>query len=256
MKTLHKIGIISCGCSNFFPFLKILEKNVQTFFKTMPTIYDLGMKPEQRIELQSNIVTITVDAGFKEFNNHNNIKTSHKASCVAHFLNNIGDSCLYVDADILFTAALKDDDPMFKADLSVTPRHPKESGESYMKNGMINAGVMFFRKSPAMMNLLERWHEKSHKRNYTDQMAMSEILKKQVDFSAPETVQKLGELDVRLMDARIYNDVSRKSGKLLHFKNAARREDSLRKYNKMAKLLGSAPQVVSLVWRMRRLLNV
>ncbi len=50
------LRIITCADSGFFEFLPYLEANVLRKFGVLPTIYDLGMRDDQKKTLLSEVV--------------------------------------------------------------------------------------------------------------------------------------------------------------------------------------------------------
>ena len=239
--------IMTCGDSRYFEFLYNFERNVRQQFGFWPVIYDLGLEEEQQQRLKSDIRKVVVPEAFNTQNSLNYIRTTHKPHCVLDFLATYPQDCLYVDADTVFVSAF--DENVFKnADIAVTPRHPKERKEKYYANGLLNAGVIFFRNNhKGVAEFISTWRNKCEEPDTTDQKALSDLFSEEIDLLNPtEPLQKCKGVKVGLLDAKIYNDVSCRTGKLFHFKNAGRTTKHCNRYRRFVRVQSVFPQAVEL----------
>lgn len=246
------LTIITCGDSNYFEFLKNFENNIFAIFGYYPIIYDLGLKEDEKAKLKSEIRKIPIKEKFWELNTIGYIKTTHKPRCIKDILNAKNQDCIYVDADVIFTSKIKETE-IENADIGITPRHTKERKPEYFTNGLINAGFIFFRNTKNVSALIDKWIISCQEHDTTDQKALSDILKMNVDILNGATKQKYEELCVLLLDPSVYNDVSCKTGRMFHFKNAGRREASLIKYRNFVSLQAKFPRIIELITNFRRL---
>lgn len=221
--------VITCADSNFFHFLPAQERNITRKSGASPVIYDLGLTQAQTKKLRSTVVQITPPEGFNENVPGGAIRTSHKPSCILDCMKRFEDDVLYVDADVVMMAHLPD--ACFDgADVALTPRHPNEMRSAApFQNGTINAGVLFFRNTPAVHDLLVAWDARCAEGVESDQLALSHVL------ADAELTGDLGDatargLNVRKLDARLFNDVGTTTGYLWHFKNAGRRFHKKRRW--------------------------
>ena len=103
------------------------------------------------------------------------IMTTHKPACVADALDRSPAGVLYADADVLFAAPVTAAD-VGGADVAVTPRLARERRSSYLANGALNAGVLYFAGSAAARRLIAAWIEACAEGGRTDQKALSDLL--------------------------------------------------------------------------------
>ena len=246
------LTILTCGDSKYFEFLQNFENNIFAIFGYYPTIYDLGLKEDEKAKLKSEVRKIPIIENFWELNTIGYVKTTHKPRCIKDILNTKNQDCIYVDADIIFTSKIKKID-FENADIGITPRHQKERKPEYFTNGLINAGFIFFKNTKNVHELIDKWIISCQEPDTTDQKALSDILKKKIDILDGKTKQKYSEINVLLLDPAIYNDVSCKTGRIFHFKNAGRRELSLKKYRKFVSLQTKFPRIIGLIANLRRL---
>lgn len=228
---LKKFNVLTCADAKFHHFLPNFERNVFSHFAEYPIIYDLGFSDIQRSILKSDIVSANGDFDITEKADSENIRATHKPSCIIDFLDRYKTGCLYVDADVIFTEAI---DPLIfdDVDIAVTPRHPKEI--QYLpdpyKNGEINSGVLFFANTAKSRDILAQWKMRCEQTRESDQMALSMVLHF-AKLREPYGLHFQGDITILKLDPTIYNDVSCKTGKIWHFKNAGRR------FHKKVKLL-------------------
>jgi len=247
--------VITCADADYFHFLPFLEANVERKFGALPLIYDLGLTPEQKASLRSEILQVPVPAGYKDYGaDHGIIMTTHKPACIADALNRSPGGCLYVDADVLFAGPVTVSD-LGGADVAVTPRHPTERTPKHLENGTLNAGVLFFASRPAARRLIDDWAKACAEGTRTDQMALSDLL---ADFALLESLglETHDGLSVMRLDARLFNDVRLKTGRVLHFKNAGRNPRITAKLVRYRRLEERAPYALAALLALRRTLGV
>jgi hypothetical protein len=227
---MRNVKILSSADENYFYLLKRLENNCYKMFGSYPEIYDLGMTEEQLCQLLSNVNKIPVASDYSENNSLGFIKTTHKADCIIHFLENNTEDCLYLDADILFSRAVEYKDLDFCTfDVAVTPRHIEERYEKLITNGNLNAGVMFFKNNEKTLEFIKSWKRKCEDDNQTDQLAMSQIICKKADIFSHNAIS-IDDVEIKFLDASKYNDVSLSDGLILHYKNAGRSKIASHRY--------------------------
>jgi len=220
--------IVTCSDENFFKFLPSLERNIFRRFGRYPVIYDLGLTEAQIKSLKSEVLRVPVDDSYRDMTTDGFIRTTHKPDCIAHFLETQKENCLYADADTFFIETI-DSSVFAGADIAVTPRHPRELlVPDPLKNGKINAGVLYFRNSPKAREMIVAWAGLCQERSMSDQLAMSNLLE-----SAGLT-EGFGMVDVDgasilKLDPLIYNDTGCSQGDIWHFKNAGRRFHKFRR---------------------------
>ncbi|WP_302554230.1 putative nucleotide-diphospho-sugar transferase, partial [uncultured Bilophila sp.] len=239
----------------YFTFLKIFEKNVFNRYHFFPIIYDLGLTEDQRKLLKSEIRKIPISQSFYMKNSSNYIQATHKPSCILDYFSYHNKNILYVDADTLFVSTFNH--TLFKdIDIAITPRHRKERKKEYYTNGFINSGVLFFRNTNSVKELLLLWEKKCCDPDTTDQKALSDIFSDQINLLEAKHIQKWNDLNILLLEAEIYNDVACKTGKLLHFKNAGRNEKAFKKYQQYAKVQSLFPNIFQSVISLYRKYNI
>lgn len=247
--------VITCADADYFHFLPFLEANVERKFGTLPLIYDLGLTPEQKASLRSEILQVPVPAGYKEYGaGHGFILTTHKPACIADALNRSPGGCLYVDADVLFVAPIRVAD-LGGADVAVTPRHSTERTPKHLENGALNAGVLFFTSRPAARRLIDDWAQACAEGSRTDQMILSDLL---ADFALLGSLglETRDGLSVMKLDAHLFNDVRLKTGRVLHFKNAGRNPKIAAKLVRYRRLEERAPYALAALFALRRTVGV
>ena len=252
---MDDFDIMTCGDQKYFTFLKIFEKNVFNRYHFFPIIYDLGLTEDQRKLLKSEIRKIPISQSFYMKNSSNYIQATHKPSCILDYFSYHNKNILYVDADTLFVSTFNH--TLFKdIDIAITPRHRKERKKEYYTNGFINSGVLFFRNTNSVKELLLLWEKKCCDPDTTDQKALSDIFSDQINLLEAKHIQKWNDLNILLLEAEIYNDVACKKGKLLHFKNAGRNEKAFKKYQQYAKVQSLFPNIFQSVISLYRKYNI
>ena len=252
---MDDLDIMTCGEQKYFTFIKIFEKNVFNRYHFFPIIYDLGLTEDQRKLLKSEIRKIPISQSFYMKNSSNYIQATHKPSCILDYFSYHNKNILYVDADTLFVSTFNH--TLFKdIDIAITPRHRKERKKEYYTNGFINSGVLFFRNTNSVKELLLLCEKKCCDPDTTDQKALSDIFSDQINLLEAKHIQKWNDLNIFLLEAEIYNDVACKTGKLLHFKNAGRNEKAFKKYQQYAKVQSLFPNIFQSVISLYRKYNI
>ncbi|WP_111430040.1 hypothetical protein [Rhodobacteraceae bacterium DSL-40] len=243
--------VITCADANFFHFLPALERNIERKLGILPVIYDLGMTAEQRASLASKVRSVPVPEAFGGAHpEHGFVMATHKPACITDALDCNPVGCLYADADTFLTAPVSAAE-LGDADVAVTPRHPRERTPHHLVNGDLNSGVLFFSGRPPARALLAAWAEACAEGQRTDQQALSDLLAPFDLLAGPEELARDG-LRLRKLDARIYNDVGLRTGKILHFKNAGRTPKVTRKLERIRDLEARHPLLLTALFRLRR----
>ena len=249
----NNFRILLCADAGFFQFLPSLEENIFKRQGQYPVIYDLGMTPDQVARLKSDVVQITPPDGYKAQSASGAIKTTHKPSCIQHFLTQNTSDVLYIDADVIILETILAEE-FLDGDICVTPRHPKElRSATPFVNGTLNAGVIFFKNTPAVQDLVKIWDEECGVGDKSDQMALSDVLVA-ADIKAGSGVGYAHGLTIQKLPAVLYNDVSCSIGKLWHFKNAGRRSSKKNKRAFAILVANTAPRLMQrwLAYKRRR----
>ena len=234
---------MTCGDAYYFKFLKIFEANIFQIYSAHPTIYDLGLTKDQLNELKSAIYQTVTDNKYFKKNSKNCIYATHKPYCILDFLKKQANDCLYMDADTLSTEKIQSN--LFSQfDIAVTPRHNKEKKPSHLKNGLLNSGVIFFKNTNPVIDFIEQWIQACARSECSDQEALSLLLSREVDLLNGPAIQKFGGLTVGLLDPSEFNDVSCSTGRVLHFKNAARKKEAWQQYVNAAATLKKYPRYI------------
>ncbi|HET9069255.1 MAG TPA: hypothetical protein VFN28_11475 [Amaricoccus sp.] len=247
--------VMTCADADYFHFLPYLEANIARKFGRLPLVYDLGLTPDQRASLKSEIVSIEVTDAYKASEpTRGFIMTTHKPACIADCLDRSGEGCLYVDADVLFVERLRRAD-LGDPDIAVTPRHPKERTPLHLENGTINAGVLYFSRTPGARALLDTWTAACAVGDRTDQKALSDLL---ADFAILESLgpETQGGLRLMKLDPRSFNDVRLKTGRILHFKRAGRDPHVTAKLDRYRRLEERMPRALAAWFRTRHALGI
>ncbi|EIE50671.1 putative nucleotide-diphospho-sugar transferase [Salipiger aestuarii] len=242
--------IITCADAQFYDILRVFERNIHSVMGRYPVVFDLGLTNDQKKQIKSPLVSIEVAQGYNLVNADGFIRTIHKPTAIGHVLNS-GRPCLYLDADMLLTEPILARD-FQGADLAVTPRHPNElARDNLQKNGEINAGFLYFSGSDCARAMLDRWHDLCATTDFSDQRAMSHLLKGW-SLERIGVRQHRGGLSVVALDPRVFNDTGRRTGKVLHFKNLGRRSRKRREWLQWAWCIRLLPKLVRALVRARR----
>jgi hypothetical protein len=249
--------VMTCADADYFHFLPYLEANIVRKFGRPPIIYDLGLTPEQRAQLRSEVVSLEVTGAYKAAEPVRGfVMATHKPACLADCLDRTGEACLYVDADVLFVEPLLASDLGSEPpDLAVTPRHPKERTPLHLENGTINSGVLYFSPRPPARALLDAWTAACAAGDRTDQQALSDLLAgfSILDGLGPEA---RGGLRLMKLDPRRFNDVRLKTGRILHFKRAGRDPRVTAKLHRYRYLERRHPKALAAWFRTRNALGI
>lgn len=245
--------VLTCADANYFHFLPFLEANVERKFGALPLIYDLGMTPEQRASLRSEVQRVPVPEDFAG-HAHGFVRATHKPACIADGLALSPGGILYADADLLFAGAVTRAD-LGDADVAVTPRTRREQRPDYLAKGAINAGLVYFAATPAARALVAAWGEACDAGEVGDQRALSDLLAG-FDLLGPLGAVTRDGMTVRKLDARIFNDNRLKTGRVLHFKNAGRDPRVLAKLERFRRLEERHPALLAAYLTLRRAVGV
>jgi hypothetical protein len=247
--------VVTCADADYFHFLPHFEANVERKFGALPLIYDLGLEAGQRRALRSEVVAVPVPAGFKDREPARGfIMTTHKPACIADALDRSPGGVLYADADVLFASPVTPTD-LGGADLAVTPRLARERTAAYLDNGALNAGVLYFADTPAVRALIADWAAACQEGSRTDQKALSDLLEP-FDLLGGLGLASRDGLAVMKLDARVFNDVRLKTGRVLHFKNAGRDPRVTAKLERFRRLEERHPRALAAWLALRRTAGV
>jgi len=213
------MNIVTAADSGFFHCLKELADSVRKFYDKPLIVYDIGLKPDEKQQLDAIIIPIEisekVDHKGRSLICNTGIastRATHKPFCVKKYFENYTEPMILVDADCLFTTRVEESG----FDVAVT-RAPSKKNVIY-ENGILNSGVIFF-NTPAAQ-LVDRWAVECEKEKTTDQKALSDILNETIDWDRFNKLQDWHGLKIKVLDARTYNDYHlTKKGKILHFIN-------------------------------------
>jgi len=247
--------VMTCADADYFHLLPYFEANVERKFGRLPLIYDLGLRDDQRRLLRSDVVRVPVPDGFRgKEPTRGFVMATHKPACIADALKRSPAGCLYADADVLFVEAVTTTD-LGVADLAVTPRHPKERTPLHLENGALNTGVLFFTDRPAARSLITTWADACAGGTHTDQKALSDLLSgfALLESLGPETRDGLSLMK---LDAKVFNDVRLKTGRVLHFKNAGRDPRVTAKLARYRRLEQRHPHALPAFLAVRRRLGI
>lgn len=232
--------ILTCSDAGFFQFLPSFERNVFRRFDKYPVIYDLGLSSGQAERLKSQVDQVPFDGTYGAKTPLGFVRTTHKPDCIRHFLETQEESCLYADADIFFVGSI-DESVFYDCDVAVTPRHPRElRAPRPFENGKINAGVMYFRNTPAVRAFVVRWQAACADPSISDQLAMSHLLEN-ADLTGELGLVECEGLRILKLDPVKFNDTGCAHGEIWHFKNAGRRTHKRWRRNLVGWLDGVSP---------------
>lgn len=251
---MKNMKIITAADSKYYKFLRPFEKNVYNLFHYYPIIYDLGLTSNQIQSLQSEVRRVQVNTEYACYDARGNIKATHKPLCILDCLRTYIDyNCLYVDTDILFTQSISKD-IFVDSDLAVAHRHPKEQSDEHFMNGLINTGFIYFRNTPNIIDFLSEWHTECLKDNITDQIALSNLLSREISIPQFAKIHELNNkyININILDPNIYNDTSMSTGKVIHFKNAGRSNKIFKRYKIYFYLISMSSLLTTMYMMLRR----
>ena len=215
------MNVVTSSDSNFFHCLKGLAESVRKHYGKELIVYDVGLTDEEKQTIDARVIPIKLDIDFagyatfwKESRNKmvKAIKTTHKPFCVRHYFENYSEPMILVDADCSFNTRVEESG----FDVGVTLRRKNRIDLTNPWIGIINAGVIFF--NTCARELVDVWMESCMKENTTDQKELSEILSETIDWKHYNKVYDWHGLKIKVFDAKEYNDVRLKGGKIFHWK--------------------------------------
>lgn len=236
----------------FFPVLRGFERNIEKNLGVTPVIFDLGLLPEQRDALKSIRQFEHNGGDIRALSAKGFIRASHKPDFIAHLLDQ-GQSVLYLDADTIVTGAF-DTGVFDDVDICITGRHPRDLRYAgNIDNGKLNSGVLYFRNSPATRKIVALWSDAARDPEKSDQQALSEIIERL--FTHPKNPAENDDPIIKVLNPRLYNDTSLRTGYIFHVKNYIRRPSQARKFRRIAFLARYAPWILRgyTAWQRRRL---
>lgn len=222
-----KYNILTCANADYYPLALGLAKNIRQFPDCRLFLYDLGLTEAQRKTLAAWHVQLEYtefDPSAFQYNRKNNIRAVHKVNCIYDFICRYKESILVLDSDILLIEHVAPF--LWPSDNQVvlTRRCRRECKPHILINGKINAGVMAFGSNvePAFF---KAWQNLCEDREHTDQSAMSALVEPYLDWNLLDVPQPGPDCTIILRDGNIYNDVTCRTGKIFHFKNAGRKDN-------------------------------
>ena len=217
-------NLLTCADSNYFPLALGLARNVRRFPRCRLFLYDLGLTAAQQTLLRQHGVQIesaVFDPNTFQLNSKHNIRNVHKINCIEDFLRRYGQGVVVLDSDVLLINDVAEDLWPEGNQVVVTRRCLRECKPHILINGKINSGVMAF--GPMVDHaFFQAWRALCENREHTDQSALSTLIEPYLDWDALGQLQQGPGCTIRLLDGNIYNDVTCRSGKIFHFKNAGR----------------------------------
>ncbi|NJB68025.1 hypothetical protein GGQ74_001698 [Desulfobaculum xiamenense] len=242
------LNVITCADHSFMKYSAVLKRTAEKRSNLRVFVYDIDPCEEKH-----PCADFKFDAGtdFKKFDANNHIIANHKPLCVADFLKKTGRGCICIDSDCLLVGDI--DASVFEGvDLCVTPRGRRENKPHILKNGLLNSGFMYFAYNDAVMEFIARWGEACAGGQVSDQKALSDILSVNIDFNRGLGIQKFRDINVKLIDPDIYNDVTCRTGSVFHCKSVARTKRKYIFYKIFSFLACAFPKVVDRVVRFNR----
>ena len=239
MNKIQDYKIVTSSDDGYIRFAKNLAENTKNILNKKIYIYDLGISPDNKQQLNANFIKIPTNNSYKEINSQNCIRTIHKPSCILDFLSKHDSNFVFIDADCLFTENFS----MPGFDIGLTFKHYREqSREDFSMNGIINAGVIFFntqKNKKKIVSFVQKWdHLCSKDPDSTDQKVLSDMIYEKALAGFSFTYDNLR---FKLLPSEIYNDVKISTGSIFHFKAAGRRKDKFSKYLEEHKTIISSP---------------
>jgi hypothetical protein len=255
---MNNFHIVTSANEKYKNFLYNFSKNIQTIFKIKPYVYDLGLSQSTKHEIKANFINININYDFFKINNYNCINTIHKPDCIIDFIHKTQKPFIFIDIDCLFTTKFK----FPQSDITFTFKHYCEQTISdFNKNGIINAGVIFFlnnyKTKHNLLQFLTLWRNFCFSDpNMTDQMALSNILSKFIDINTPLRSYSYMNLTITLLESEFYNDIKCRTGYIFHFKSAARSQKKFIKYQRYNYLIKHYNLFIKLILLINRLLLI
>lgn len=214
-----------------FSFVGVIQKTVLQAekFGYVPVVYDLGslgIGESYLVEDES-----FVKNGFykSEVKNGYKSKSLFKPDIVKLCMEKYDDVVVYLDGDAQLCGAIDEIDSD-DYDIGVTLRDPCElEGEWYDSHvdivKYVNAGVIFFRPTPAAKVFIDTWMELTQSVG-NDQMALNKLSCPE-DYPEVGSIHDIGGVRVKYFSGKIYNYYYFENGlvpnvKIMHFKGPVR----------------------------------
>jgi hypothetical protein len=243
--------ILVCADTNFFELARMFEDNLMTVQGSLPVIGDLGLTPEQRARLRSEVIDLNASASFREDSAAGFIKTTHKPAAIRQAIARYGVPCIALDADMLLTRPLRAAE-FAGADIAVTPRitKPHKSRDDHA-NGYLNAGFFYAGMTPEADAFLRRWEARCATEDKSDQEILSEMTSALRHEPFGRALACDGATLMQL-SPRIYNDTTRRHGKIMHFKALGRGGKRRKQWLDIAARLQKAPRAYGAWFAVKR----
>jgi hypothetical protein len=209
------MNIVTSSDSNYFHCLEVLAESVRKHYGKRVIVYDVGLTEQQRNSIDAEVISIEIAVDFRGYTDKATgayIKTTHKPFCVKHYFENYSEPMIFVDADCMFMERVEEKG----FDVGVTLRRPGRIDLSDYYGGILNAGVIFFNTKSS--ELVEEWIKRCQKENTTDQKELSEMLSETIDWKRYNKIYDWHGLKIKVFNAKKYNDVQLKNGKIFHYK--------------------------------------
>lgn len=247
-------SILTCSDAKYYHFAYILTKNIALFPNYRLFLYDLGLTEKQSQTLAAlnvHIEQTEFDPDTFTFNRHHNIRTTHKINCIEHFLQKYNQSVIVLDSDVLLLEDIASQLWPQPNQVILTKRCLREWKPHVLVNGKINAGVMAFGSNVGHA-FFEAWRTLCEDKEHTDQSALSALVDPYLDWEKLNISQPGPHCEVMLLDGNIYNDVTCRSGKIFHFKNAGREKKKRIRHALFAGLQRWLPKLTARLIRWNR----
>ncbi|NCC25005.1 MAG: hypothetical protein EOM25_07375 [Deltaproteobacteria bacterium] len=226
--------VVTSSDQGYAFFLSGLSWSVRRFLDKKLVVYDLGLKDTSKEGLDATFVPVRVKIpSYREMNAENCIRATHKPACILDWLSKTRRPFIFLDADCLVAAPFVF--PMTQVGLTFK-HYAEQTSEDFQKNGVINAGVMFFNpgQGKARANLerfIQNWLNRCERdAQITDQLAMSDLLIDEAGFVPGQWVCDWEGLKIGILPSEKYNDIRQKTGAVYHFKCAFRQEKKRESY--------------------------
>lgn len=229
------MNVITAANESYAYFLLTLATGVWEHFGNRLFVYDLGLKdkgdyvtiPIKEVGIKWRGKKLDIDKVGKITGRGDDIdfedlmperfirpRAIFKPFCIAHFLECYGEPVWWMDADCILRDRIKVED----ADVAFTLRPEKELRPDNEYWGLINAGVMYWKKPN---ELLEAWLAECMKEDLSDQGAMNRVLMREIDFTPDlyDKVVKWRGVKVKFLRTEEYSDHDfGDKSKVWHFK--------------------------------------
>lgn len=247
-------NIVTSADAKYYNLALGLAKNIKLFPNYQLFLYDLGLTAKQREELTSLDVRIEhteFDQEAFQMNSKNNIRAIHKINCIEDFIRRYGESVIFLDSDVLLIEDVASRLLPQKNQVVLTRRCQRECKPHILINGKINTGVMAF-GSEVGSDFFNSWRALCQDKEHTDQSALSSLIEPYINWDQLDTPQSGPYCEIVLLDGNIYNDVTCRSGKIFHFKNAGRHKNKRIGYAIFSTLQQLLPKMTTNLIRLNR----